>query len=216
MLIDMHVHTIVSSPCSSIDPVECIERALEAGLDAICVTEHETLEGARVVKEIAGGYPGFKVFVGIEVMSREGHLLVYGYEKDIPGVPPAAQVIKMVESAGGIVIPAHPWRSPFGWCSSVLDKPVEDTEFPSLFKVIEMYNGQQSIEQNQKGEDYCRNFNIPGTGGSDAHWISALGCAVTKFEEDLEDERHLVHALKSGRYSAELRPSYYKEQDKWK
>lgn len=213
MLIDMHIHTIVSSPCSSIDPVECIERAIEIGLDAICITEHETMEGARVVKEIAEDYPALKVFMGIEVMSREGHLLVYGYDRDIRGVPPAEEVVALVELEGGIVIPAHPWRSPFGWSSTVLDSPIEETEFPKLFSVIEMYNGQQTIEQNQKGEDYCKAFNVPGIGGSDAHWITAVGCAVTEFEAVIEDERHLVEVLKSGGYTAKLQPSYYKEQE---
>ena len=212
MIVDMHIHTIVSSPCSSIDPLECIETAISLGLDAVCITEHETLEGARVIKELAAGYSEIRVFEGIEVLSQEGHLLVYGYSEDIKGVPSAREVIEIVESAGGIVVPAHPWRKPFGWYTGGLDKPVEDTEFPRLFSVIEMYNGLQSQSQNQLGEDYCRNFGVRGIGGSDAHWMEGLGAVVTEFEEDIEDERHLVHLLRNGSYTARLTDRYYKNQ----
>lgn len=210
MKIDMHIHTIVSSPCSAIDPVECIEKAIHAGLDAICVTEHGTVEGGHVVREIASGYKGIRVFAGIEVMCREGHMLVYGYEEDIIGVKPVEDVKKLVESAGGILIPAHPWRSPFGWYDGSLDRPIEETDFPKLFKVIEMYNGQQSIIENQRGETYCREMGIPGIGGSDAHIIECVGCVITEFEDEIVNEKELVQAIREGNFKAELRPEYYK------
>lgn len=205
----MHLHTMVSSPCSIIDPVECIERAIYMGLDAICITEHGTVEGGHVVREIASGYKDLKVFAGIEVMCREGHMLVYGFEEDIVGVKPVHDVKKIVESAGGILVPAHPWRSPFGWYDGTLDRPIEDTDFPKLFKVIEMYNGQQSVIENQRGESFCRETGIHGIGGSDAHILEAIGCVYTVFEDEIVNEKELVQAIKSGRYQAELRPEYY-------
>jgi len=211
VIVDMHIHTMVSSPCSVIDPVECIERAIDIGLDAVVITEHDTLEGARVVKEMAADYPDLKVLVGMEVMSRESHLLIYGYDEDIGGVPPASEVVAAVASAGGIVVPAHPWRQPFGWFSGVLEKPLEETEFPDLFDVIEMYNGQQTVEENKRGEEYCKTTGAFGIGGSDAHVLEDVGCVITEFEEDIEDERHLVELLKSGRYRAKLQDHYYRE-----
>ncbi len=209
MIVDMHVHTLVSSPCSVIDPVECIERAIELGLDGICITEHDTHEGAGVVKEIAAGFPEIVVFAGMEVMSREGHLLVYGYGKDIGGVPQAAEIVDMVSSNGGIVVPAHPWRQPFGWYSGVPGTPIEDTAFPKLFSVIEKYNGLQTIRQNARGKEYCDMMEISGIGGSDAHRLDCLGVAVTEFEDNPADERELAETIKSGRYEAKLTDRYF-------
>jgi predicted metal-dependent phosphoesterase TrpH len=209
LIFDMHIHTIVSSPCSSIDPVECVEAAIARGLDGICITEHGALEGARVVKEIAAGYNNLIVLAGIEVLSREGHLLVYGFDEDIPGVPDATEVIRIVEENGGIVAPAHPWRAPFGWYSGTLDKPLEETKFPALFKIIEKFNGLSSPKQNQKGELYCEKTGTHGIGGSDAHNVKDIGCCTTFFEDIITDERRLVAALRAGRFKAKMNESYF-------
>jgi len=209
MVIDMHVHTMVSSPCSSIDPVECIERALALGLEGICITEHDALEGSRVVKELARDYRKIRVFSGIEVLSREGHLLVYGYDADITGVPSAREVLDIVGKADGIVIPAHPWRLPFGWYSGSLDRPLEETEFAEFFRVIEKFNGASSIKQNQEGENYCARTGAFGIGGSDAHVTADLGCCVTVFEDEIADEKELVRALRSGRFKARQNDRYF-------
>lgn len=209
VVFDMHIHTMVSSPCSNIDPVECIETAIIHGLDGICITEHDTLEGGRVLKEMARDYKDIIVLAGMEVLSREGHLLLYGYDEDITGVPPATDVIRMVGEKGGIVVPAHPWRSPFGWYSGSLDQPLEQTEFAALFSVVEKYNGLSSPEQNRKGDAFCEMTGVAGTGGSDAHDIKDIGCCVTVFEDKIEDERRLVEALRNGRFKAIMNDSYF-------
>ncbi|HOO55188.1 MAG TPA: PHP domain-containing protein [bacterium] len=209
MIFDLHIHTIISSQCSSIDPVECIESAIARGLDGICVTEHDTIEGAEVVKDIAAGYKELTVLSGIEVTSREGHLLVYGCKKDFPGVLPAGEIIKIVDSEGGLVVPAHPWRTPFGWYCGVLNKPVEETDFPDLFKIIESCSGSSSPEQNQKAASYCEKTGSFGIGGSDAHLVKDIGCCVTVFEDKIHNEEQLVVALRSGRYEARINSHYY-------
>jgi histidinol phosphatase-like PHP family hydrolase len=205
----MHIHTMVSSPCSYIDPVECIETAIALGLDGICITEHDALEGSRVVKEIARGYENIVVFSGMEVLSRESHLLVYGHDEDITGVPSARDVIDIAESAGGIVVAAHPWRSPFGWYSGTLDRPLEETDFAELFKVIEKASGSSSVKQNKAAEEYCLKTGVFGIGGSDAHNVGDIGCCVTDFEGGIGDEKDLVAALREGRYKAVMNSRYF-------
>jgi len=200
---------MISSPCSAIDPLECIESAIARGLDGICVTEHDTLEGGLAIRDMAEGYDGFKVFVGMEVMSREGHLLIYGYDKDIKGVKPALEILEMVESAGGLVVPAHPWRQPYGWYSGTLDQPLDRTSFKNLFKVIEKYNGQSSPEQNRQGDNFCMSTGIIGTGGSDAHSLRELGCCTTVFDDRISSDAELVKALISGRCTARINDSYH-------
>lgn len=203
MIVDMHVHTMIGSTCSLIDPMECIAKAKEQGLDAICVTEHDTHEGGLVMKEM-GRREGLLVFAGMESMSREGHLLVYGYGMDIKGVRPAAEIIELVSEAGGIVVPAHPWRRPFGWYSGAIDRRLEDTDFATIFKVIEMYNGLSSAEENKTGEEFCRATGIFGTGGSDAHRVENIGSVITEFDDDFDNEKDMVAALLSGRYQARI------------
>src|SRR4051794_14574925 len=92
MIIDLHVHTIYSQD-SLLAPEDMIERALDLGLDGICVTEHDSLVASRTAEEFAEGTP-LIVFRGVEATTDIGHLLVYGvteaqwqrYENQ-PGMP---------------------------------------------------------------------------------------------------------------------------------
>ena len=203
MIVDMHIHTMISSTCSYIDPDECIQKALEEELDAIVITEHDTHEGGRVMKDMAQG-SGLLVLAGMELMAREGHLLIFGYDQDIKGILPAEEIIATVTAAGGLVVPAHPWRSPFGWYSGAIDRPLEETEFARLFRVVEMFNGQSTPDENKKGQAYCETTGVFGIGGSDAHRLECVGCVVTEFEDEFDNERDMVEALLSGRYEARI------------
>lgn len=203
MIVDMHIHTMISSTCSSIDPEECVGKALEQGLDAIVVTEHDTHEGGRVMKEI-GAARGLLVLAGMELLSREGHLLVYGYHEDIKGIHAAADIIARVTAAGGLVVPAHPWRQPFGWYSGAIDRPLEETEFARLFRVIEMYNGLSTSTENARGRAFCNATGIFGIGGSDAHRLENVGSVVTEFEDSFDNEKDMVRVLLQGRYTARI------------
>ena len=43
MLVDIHIHTSRYSECSSLHPIDMAVAAKEAGLDGICLTEHQTV-----------------------------------------------------------------------------------------------------------------------------------------------------------------------------
>lgn len=75
-LADLHVHTVLS-PCAEyrMVPRLIVERALEAGLGLLGVTDHNSAENAGAVLAAAKG-TGVHVLPGMEVESREGvHLL---------------------------------------------------------------------------------------------------------------------------------------------
>jgi len=64
VLVDLHIHTNISSRCSSVMPDELVERSKELGLDAVCVTEHSTYRGAQVNYQYAKEHY-FLVFRGM-------------------------------------------------------------------------------------------------------------------------------------------------------
>lgn len=69
---DLHLHTVLS-PCADyrMVPELIVERAVEAGLDLIAVTDHNSGENAEAMISAAGG-SGVTVLPGMEVESREG------------------------------------------------------------------------------------------------------------------------------------------------
>ncbi len=84
MTIDFHIHTCLS-PCASLEmsPRAIVSRALDIGLDAIVVADHNSARNTPAVIEVAGG-TGLTVLPGLEIATREDvHLLtVFDNVKD--------------------------------------------------------------------------------------------------------------------------------------
>lgn len=80
--IDLHIHTCLS-PCGSLEmsPSAIVEIALERGLDAIAVTDHNTTLQCPEIQAI-GEERGLKVFAGVEVTTREEAHCVVLFETD--------------------------------------------------------------------------------------------------------------------------------------
>jgi PHP family Zn ribbon phosphoesterase len=68
---DLHVHTVLSA-CAEAEmlPPLIVERALELGLGAVAITDHNSAENAGAVQAAAEG-SGLVVFPGLEVFTRE-------------------------------------------------------------------------------------------------------------------------------------------------
>ncbi len=200
MLVDLHVHTSVSSPCSQIDPQLLVKAAMRIGLDALCVTEHEETEGADVARRI-GIEAGFSVFRGVEVYTELGDMLVLGCcRPKYPLRTPFAELLAEVRAAGGAIIPAHPCRGSFGF-HHILGE--ERAEFLlANIDAIETRNGGSSPESNDAAEACAEKYGIPGIGGSDAHFLMQLGRCLTVFERDIASEEELTAEIKAGRCRA--------------
>ncbi|NPV59391.1 MAG: PHP domain-containing protein [Actinobacteria bacterium] len=206
MLVDLHVHTSVSSPCSQIEPRLLIRAAAEMGLDALCVTEHEELEGAEVARRL-GDEEGFPVFRGVEVYTDMGDMLVFGAcRARYPVTTPFVELLEEVRSGGGVIIPCHPCRGSLGFHHALGE---ERAEFLlSNVDAIEVRNGGSTPESNLAAEAYANRYGLPGVGGSDAHFIMQIGRCLTVFEREIGSEEELVEEIRAGRcraaYAAEV------------
>ena len=76
--IDLHLHTFHSD--GTFSPAEVVRRAKEAGLSAISVTDHDTVDGIPMARQAAG--EELEVVPGVEMTvvfrERELHILGYG------------------------------------------------------------------------------------------------------------------------------------------
>ena len=77
MLVDLHIHTSIGSPDSSISSKELIDKAKSRELGMICLTDHNSYKGFGELLE-TGEKEAVLVSRGIEVDTKHGHLLVYG------------------------------------------------------------------------------------------------------------------------------------------
>jgi len=195
--IDLHVHTNVSSPCSLIDPERAIAVAKQVGLDGICVTEHDEIEGAEVTSAL-GRELGFRVFRGIEIYTEMGDMLVYGLYRDAGAWRmPFADLLGACRDAGAVIVPAHSCRVT-GELARAHGAEKADWLLRNV-DALETHNGGCTPQGNKAAQDLAAQYRLSGTGGSDSHHEFQIGRCFTVFKDSIESDEALVAALKAGR-----------------
>jgi len=208
MLIDIHTHTVPLSDDSEQTANELIERARAAGLDGVCLTEHDAFWKRDDIAALSRRH-GFLVLPGAELNTEDDHLLVFGLEKWIIGMSRAAFVRELVDRAGGALVIAHPFRRRILKVSDPdneryrkeLDRTCENPCFRTA-DAIEVLNGRGNDRQNEFSRELAQRLNLPGVGGSDAHEPSEVGHVATEFEKKITDLDEFIEELKAGRCRA--------------
>ncbi len=215
---DLHVHTSRGSSDSNLTPEQLAERAIEIGLDGVCLTEHG---GGWDRREIERTFPSeLTVIGGIEAATDAGHVLVYGMQSYVNGMHSAAGVRKAVDRAGGVMVSAHPFRNLFNPRPNIANllypDPCARPESPrrasehSVFGAVdemETANGGNTPEENEFAAAVARELGLRGTGGSDAHSLHGLGRCVTVFDGDVRSEADLIEALRNRAFAPAERPA---------
>ncbi|WP_436931817.1 CehA/McbA family metallohydrolase [Halosimplex halobium] len=169
--LDAHVHTDASYDCST-TPERVVDAALAAGLDAVAITDHDAVGGARRAVAAAAG-TDLLVVPGVEVSTAEGHLLALGVDRAPAPDRPFAETATAVREAGGVAVVPHPFQvSRHGVRRSVLaDCEVDGVETRNAVAVTGY--GNRRARQFAAAEGY------PTVGGSDAHRPGLVGRAFT-------------------------------------
>jgi predicted metal-dependent phosphoesterase TrpH len=88
-VIDLHTHTTASDGMDA--PAALLERAAEAGLEAIAITDHDTCDGWREAR--AAARDGLELIAGVELSVQGAHLLGYFFD-----APPPADFLAWLDS----------------------------------------------------------------------------------------------------------------------
>jgi len=168
--LDMHTHCEYSPDSET--PVAEQARAIKAlGLDVVCATDHNTIEGALRLRELADG---FRVIIGEEVSSREGELIGLFLEHPVPRDLSAEETIAAIHAQGGLVSVPHPFSHNR---PAHLRRETLDRLWPQI-DALEILNARElDAADNRKAAEFARERNIPGAVGSDAHRVADLGRA---------------------------------------
>lgn len=201
-VIDLHVHSFPASPCSSVSLKELIDEARNIGLHGFCLTDHNHVWNPREVAQLRER-TGFLVLRGNEITTEQGDMLVFGLEKDIPGIIRLTELRAEVSRVKGFLIAAHPFRGFLAFGLGKLGLSLEQAVARPLWKwvdAVEVMNSQVTEKENALAAQVAGRLNLPATGGSDAHTASGLGIFATRFFQKIQDEQDLIQALQSGNY----------------
>ncbi len=203
MIIDLHTHTKPWSDDSFLDFPELIQRAKQAGLDAICITEHDWFWDKDALAKISQEHD-FLVLPGVETNTEEGHLLVFGLEEYVFGMWRAEYLKQVVDAVGGTMILAHPYRRQLNSDDELHAAVEQCCQKPTfrLVDIIEVLNGRASERENKFSHELCCRLNLRGIGGSDAHQTSDIPSCATLFERKVSNVEELITELKAGRFRA--------------
>ena len=202
---DIHIHTIYSYDATT-TVRGVLKQASSMGLNVIAITDHDDIRGAFDARELASQYE-LEVVPGVEVSTRDGHLLALFIEKIPPRGLSLDETLKHIGGLGGIAVAPHPFNQLPGSLSmdkviSVLNKPA----LKNILRGIEVYNmtTQPFDERVQRLSAYLP---FAKTAGSDAHVYWAIGTGTTEFPGDS------AAALRTALENATTIPHPYEEDD---
>lgn len=202
MIIDLHTHTTPFSDDSALQPAELIKKSKEAGLDGICLTEHDWFWDQSEIDDLSRRYD-FLVLPGVEINTDDGHVLAFGLDHYSFGIFHPEVLKRVIDDAGGAMILAHPYRRRF-YADQDIQIAVEKHYHTAIFEMvdaIEVINGKASPKQNRFSQELIhRRLNLRGVGGSDAHFAADIGSSATIFENTIKTLNDLVTELKAGRF----------------
>jgi predicted metal-dependent phosphoesterase TrpH len=205
VLIDLHTHTHPLSHDSLLTPDELIDRAKEAGLDGICLTEHDFFWEPETAADLAKRHD-FLVIPGIEVNTEDGHIVVFGLERFVYGMHRIHELASLVADAGAIMIAAHPYRRqlPFelrheGDWTAAVERAVANPAYAHVH-AIESQNGRGSERENGFSAEIAARLKLPTVAASDAHERKDIGRCATEFERSITDLADLMEELSGGRF----------------
>jgi predicted metal-dependent phosphoesterase TrpH len=192
---DIHVHTRYSGfgrlgflrfPESVADPCDVVKNAQAMGLRVVCITDHNSIEGAVKAKECSKDYPDVDVVVGEEITTLDGELIGLYLTEEIPAGLPVQETIDRIRAQNGLVVAPHPFSL---HCPSLGDK-IDTLDIDA----IEIINaGHVDGYANRKAQSYENHGRWAIVGGSDSHSLNTIAYAYTLFDgENAEDLRKAI------------------------
>lgn len=193
MKADLHVHTDYSfDGLSSFS--EVVDEAVKKGLDCICITDHNQIEGALRAREYA---KDILIIPGIEILPLSGDILGINVDKIIPDGLSARETVRRIKESGDLAVIPHP----FDW-------PIENFVGDVLVaEALEVFNSSVVVKKsNNKALAFTKKNNLLITAGSDAHLAEFVGRGYLETSEDFDSAEELIKKIRKGKVKAKGAP----------
>lgn len=180
---DLHLHTALGDGLPTVPMLlDYIERRTD--LDVVAITEHDQIDAALRGREAhARRSSRFAVVVGAEITTLEGHLLALFIEQPVPSLRSLAHTLDAIHRQGGLAVIPHPM--------SYLTRSIGRHGIERIlrrradglwFDGVELANPSPAGRATAvRARRLNRRWGLAVAGGSDAHFLQAVGCGRTRF-----------------------------------
>jgi predicted metal-dependent phosphoesterase TrpH len=178
---DLHMHTNISDGASDVGTL--LQHITNMDLDVIAITDHDRLDASLWAYEHQDQYP-FEVVPGLEVTSREGHVLAWWVTEGIPPHLSLEETVQAIREAGGIAVLAHPFHIQVIETLRGFRRYCNDLHLIERagFDGIEVVNaGTVILGANAIAKFRLSALPLAMIGNSDAHTLNAIGSGSTRF-----------------------------------
>ena len=198
---DLHLHTRASDGLmSTTELVDYAERFTR--LDVIAVTDHDETAAALEAREYAfrNDYR-VQVVPGVEVSTRDGHLLALFVEERPPALRRLRETAEWVLARGGVCVAPHPFTR---WTHSLSSRILLSAAQRGLLGGVEVLNASPAGRASRaRAVRFADEHGLAAVGGSDAHVLGIIGLAHTRFHGHTPED--LRRAIERGSTFAEGR-----------
>ncbi|MEM9951486.1 MAG: PHP-associated domain-containing protein [Chloroflexota bacterium] len=180
---DLHIHTTASDGKPTVRELLNFVAKHRPHLTTIAITDHDTLDASLWAYEQRHFY-SFDVVPGVEVSSRDGHVLALWVNDPIKRNMSLADTVSAIHEQDGIAVVAHPLH-PLLTCH--FKQAYRTFVHPSVLlemgvDALEIHNaGIAGLGFNWLAGQIARTIGVAVTGGSDAHTLGAIGTGKTWF-----------------------------------
>ena len=189
--VDLHSHTMWSGD-STTTPDEIEDAVVAAGLDVLCITDHNAIKGAT---DLAARLP-CRVIIGEELRTQYGEIIgLFLTDRIAAGTPPA-EAAAAIRAQGGVVYVPHPFDP---MRRNMAEPALYDLARAGLLDAVETINAKTSLRSlNERAAAFAAEFDLAAGAGSDAHVPLALGSAYVEMP-DFDGPADFLVKLREGR-----------------
>ena len=200
--VDLHTHTMWSGD-STTTPDEFAAAIDVSGLDVVCITDHNAIEGAVELRDRLA----CRVIVGEELRTAAGEIIGLFLTQRVPMGISHVDAAKAIRDQGGVVYIPHPF-DPLR--RNLAEAALYELAEADLIDAVEVLNAKTSLSSlNRRAAEFAAEFGIVAGAGSDGHVPDALGAAFVEMDDfatPMEFLASLANSTVIGHHWDEPRP----------
>jgi len=169
MKVELHLHTSRYSFCADATPFDLMAALIEAGYEAVYITEHDAVWAEWEIDDLRKRFPAIRIFSGVEITISDDpmeHLLVLGTtDPDYLMLDGAEEILAKARDEGHLTILAHPFRWPGA------DGMLQEGLLPDAIEYLTCNQGHRHAH---KALDVAAKLDLPLVNGGDVHALDFI------------------------------------------